>query len=75
MIPATVFWGLLSEYYEKSEIQNIYSVFRLFLFPYLPVAVCKESLNIISRHFQNISIRIGDVEIIVWPVHIHIKNF
>lgn len=74
MIPTTVFCELLSEYYEKSEIQNIYSVFRLFLFPYLPVAVCKEPLNIISRHFQNISIRIGDVEIIVWPVHIHIKN-
>ena len=75
MIPATVFWGLLSEYYEKSEIQNIYSVFRLFLFPYLPVAVCKEPLNIISRHFQNISIRVGDIKIIIWTVHIHIKNF
>lgn len=75
MIPTAVFYELLSEYYEKSEIQNIYFIFRLFLFSYLPVAAFEEALNIISRHFQNISIRIGDVEIIVWPVHIHIKNF
>lgn len=34
MIPATVFWGLLSEYYEKSEIQDIIpAFFRLFFFP------------------------------------------
>lgn len=38
MIPATVFWGLLSEYYEKSEIQDIIpAFFRLFSFPNLLV--------------------------------------
>lgn len=75
MIPTAVFCELLSEYYEKSEIQNIYSVFRLFLFPYLPVAAYEETLNIIFHYFQNISIRVGDIKIIIWTVHIHIKNF